>query len=104
MTDALGGAPQYNWIQDLKTINNFTTSLSLKFAVLLHQMGQVNRNPQAEDQIRWKLTASGQYTTSSAYTTQFIGSTSTPHIIARHAPYVATLWKRHTNSVQSVAT
>lgn len=80
-----------------------------------------------EDNINWKFTVNGQYTTSSAYKAQFLDYIKMPHIyaiwktwappkckffecglqiesqredrtIARLAPFVVEPWKLHTTS------
>lgn len=69
-----------NWIKNLNLWAATTTNQFLEYARLWQLVSQIDTNTTQEDQTVWKLTASGQYTTSSVYKVQFIGCTRNPHL------------------------
>lgn len=65
----------HNWILDLNFVSVLMAWIFQDCVTLEALIRQVPRDPELEDTIRWKLTKSRQYTVSSAYKAQFIGST-----------------------------
>ena len=67
-----------NCVRDLDLHNQrFSAIHFLEYCDLWHQVSQTTLQPDTPDNIDWKLTADGMYTTKSAYDAQFLGSTST---------------------------
>jgi hypothetical protein len=58
-----------------------------EFVSLWERLAAVNRVEDAEDEIKWKWTPNGQYTTQSAYRIQFLGR--------RKKPALTPIWKAH---------
>ncbi|CAO2150746.1 unnamed protein product [Urochloa humidicola] len=71
-----------NWIRDIRRASGFTPTHLAEFFTLWDLIHHVTLNEQQEDQIRWKLTSTGQYSTASAYKAQFLGCTKAPKINA----------------------
>ena len=67
-----------NWVRDLDLHNvHFSAVHFSEYCDLRHQVSQATLQPDIPDNIDWKLTADGMYTTKSAFDAQFLGSTST---------------------------
>ena len=67
-----------NWVRDLDLHNQcFSAAHFSEYCHLWRQVSQATLQPDIPDNIDWKLTADGMYTTKSAYDAQFLGSTST---------------------------
>jgi hypothetical protein len=73
------------WISKITLDNSFTEEHLSQFVDLWALISNVNLDPEVEDDISWKLTPNGQYTTKSAYELHFIGSTI--------SPMYKTIWK-----------
>ena len=67
-----------NCVRDLDLHNQrFSAIYFSEYCDLWRQVSQTTLQPDTPDNIDWKLTADGMYTTKSAYDAQFLGSTST---------------------------
>ena len=66
-----------NWVRDINLLWLDTVQHFIQFTRLWQGLQEVELNPEIQDQITWKLTASGDYTTRSAYLAQFIGVVNT---------------------------
>jgi hypothetical protein len=56
-----------SWVGDFPLQSGLTAAHLAEFATLWTKLQNVHRLPNQEDQISWKLTRSGQYSTASAY-------------------------------------
>jgi len=65
------------WIRDLTVGPNCSLHHLQQLVELWFAVKDTSINPGAEDTIRWKWTANGEYTTASAYRAQFLGSIKT---------------------------
>jgi len=63
------------WITDIRLSNRQTITHLLEFVKLWELLRDVQLQPNQEDEIRWKLTPAGMYTTASAYKAEFTGCT-----------------------------
>ena len=61
------------WISKIKMDAALTIPHIHEYIRLWVQLSEVNLQEEVEDSITWNLTASGEYSTTSAYNTQFLG-------------------------------
>ena len=66
-----------NWVRDINLLRFDTVQHFIQFTRLWQGLQEVELNPETQDQITWKLTASGEYTARSVYLAQFIGAVNT---------------------------
>ena len=71
--NALLGA---DWVNKVRLDENFTTAHFSQFVNLWSLTTNVQLNNDVGNEIRWKLTADGEYSAKSAYKMQFMGSFS----------------------------
>jgi hypothetical protein len=62
------------WVGMIKLDGNFTMDHFNQFVELWNLLQEVHIDENAEDEITWRLTANGQYSSKSAYEVQFLGS------------------------------
>jgi hypothetical protein len=62
---------QFNWIRNIRRIN--TEELLDEFILLFSTLNEVQLSEE-RNSIVWKWTATGEYTTASAYEVQFLGA------------------------------
>jgi hypothetical protein len=75
---SLKGALDNNWIRDIDLQHpGFTAQVFTKYTQLWRAVAQLQLQPNSRDEITWKLTKDGKYSTSSAYRAQFLGSCKT---------------------------
>ena len=71
LQEALNGN---TWIKDLDLLHpSFSAQLFVEFVQLWKIVQQVNLRLHTQDEIAWKFSESGQFSTSSAYHAQFLG-------------------------------
>ena len=75
MADALH---RNNWIREFRNTHAITTAHLLEFAHLWGLLRNVVRHNDQPDNIKWKLSSSGEYSSKSAYEAQFLGTIATP--------------------------
>jgi hypothetical protein len=73
------------WISQVSPIQSMDELR--EFISLRERLTAVNRVEDVEDEIKWKWTPNGQYTTQSAYRIQFLGR--------RKKPALTPIWKAH---------
>lgn len=69
-----------NWIRDLNYRYGFNNTLLQEYFTLWELISHTTLRSAIEDDITWKLTQNGQYTTTSAYRAQFLGCIRQPQI------------------------
>ena len=65
-----------DWVNKVRLDENFTTAHFSQFVNLWSLTTNVQLNNDVGDEIRWKLTADGEYSAKSAYKMQFMGTIS----------------------------
>jgi hypothetical protein len=66
------------WIAKIDLQRTFYLDHFMQFVDLWTRLTTIHLNPGVSDEISWKLTANGLYSTKSAYEMQFFGSTTSP--------------------------
>ena len=66
----------HNWVKDLNVLECLTVGHLQEFLEIWTLAQEVHLQQDTDDQVAWKLSPSGLYSTASAYRAQFMGSTS----------------------------
>jgi hypothetical protein len=66
------------WIAKIDLQCTFSLDHFMQFVDLWTRLTTIHLNPGVSDEISWKLTENGLYSTKSAYEMQFFGSTTSP--------------------------